>query len=174
MPKRILKAGNWVLQRSVFRKMPKETAMDTLLAQYFHRLAATMYFAYTVWAVVSIVQGIPTIRDQSSDYFQILFSAIIFSTAGPACFGAAFWPSFARLEMAVGSSFTVVLTVYLYFILQNIFFGDGTWPGLVLIASVLVLPVCRSAIVAIFLLRQARQRKAEVAAVRALLVEGDI
>lgn len=150
-----------VLNKSVFRKIARGTAMNDILAVLFHRTAATMYFIYTLWAITSILTGIPTVTNSIGDLGQFTFSSLVLITAAPACFGATFWPSFARLELFAGSGFSMAILIYLYLIFHSIINSGSALAGFILIWSIVVLPVARTVIVIIFLLRQAKERKSQ-------------
>jgi len=151
---------------TVFRRTAiGDSGMNDLLAIFFHRLAATVYLVYTIWAVMSTITGIPSLIRQNGDLWQVIFSVMVFVTAGSSCFGATFWPRTARLELFAGSSFVSLIAVYVFFAIQNVVTGgDGSWAGVVLVFSVMVLPACRTVIVYLFLIRQAAEKKALEAA----------
>ena len=157
------------LGRSVFKPNPKGAAMDTILTSMFHRLSATLYLIYCIWAVISTIDGIPSLARANGEQWQTLFSMAVFIFAAPSCFGATFWPSFARLELFAGAAFTTLLGIYIFFLFGNAIFHGGAWSGVVVIGSVLVVPLARLIIVIVFLLRQAEERKqmlATIASVR--------
>lgn len=149
-----------IIHNSVFRPIPKNTPINDVLATLFHRSAATVYAIYCAWAIIAFIAGLPTISEGLGLSGQLVYSVLTLATAAPACIGATFWPNLARTELIGGSAFVTTIVIYLYFILQNILFGEGSWAGLVLILSVAVLPAARTVIVIILLLRQAKDRKA--------------
>lgn len=146
------------LSLSVFRRLPKGSSMEHVLSIMFHRLSATLYAIYCAWAVVSIIDGIPSLVAANGSQWQVIFSSAVLIFAAPSAFGATFWPLFARLELYAGLAFTTLLVLYLTYLLGSVLFGDGSWAGVVIIASVLVVPACRFAIVVMFLLQQAETR----------------
>ena len=58
-----MKLFSRILDKSVFRRIPRAAAMDTLLAMLFHRAAATIYMLYTAWGIIGAVVGIVTTSD---------------------------------------------------------------------------------------------------------------
>jgi hypothetical protein len=148
-----------ILRRSIFRKVPSDATMNDLLAILFHRTAATMYAIYALWAIVSIIGGLPSITHGLGDLGQITFSSLVLITSAPACFGAVFWPNMARMELVFGSGFTMTIIIYLYFLISRLIAAGGSWAGFILVFSILVMPVARTSVVIIFLLRQAESRK---------------
>lgn len=153
-----------IVARSVFKPLPKGTAMDTILTSMFHRLSATLYLIYCAWAVAAIIDGIPSLARANGEQWQTLFSIAVLIFAAPSCFGATFWPSFARLELFAGAAFTSILGIYIFFLFGNSLFHGGAISYVVIVMSVLVVPLARLIIVVVFLLRQAEERK-EMAAV---------
>jgi len=149
-----------VIGRSVFLPMDKKASMETILSIMFHRLSATLYFIYAVWAVVAVINGIPSLVAANGEQWQTIFSIAVFIFAVPSCFGATFWPSFARLELFAGAAFTTLLAIYIFFLVGNALFNGGSWSGFVIIASVMVVPLSRLIIVILFLVKQADERKA--------------
>ena len=152
-----------IFARSVFRPIPRNAPMNDILAVLFHRLAASVYLIYTLWAIVSIIDGLPSIIRERGDTFQLAFSILVLLTTGPSCLGATFWPLLARIELFFGSSFVGLLILYLYFLVQNALYNTGSWPGFILIWSIIILPACRTVIVVILLLRQAKEGKKKLA-----------
>jgi len=151
-----------ILSRSVFSPILPNTAMNDVLAILFHRLAATVYMLYGLWATITIVSGIPPITQAEGDMYQIIFSTLVLITTIPACVGATFWPVLARLELFAGSGFLGLTLLYLYFILQSVILGEATWSGFTLIWSIVILPASRTIVVIVLLLRQAHEREALV------------
>lgn len=145
--------------RSVFARLPKAASMETILAAMFHRLSATLYAIYGVWAIVATVAGIPSLIAANGEQWQTIFSIAVLMCTIPSCIGATFWPVFARLELFSGVIFTTLLAIYIFFLVGNALFNEGSWSGAVIISSVLVVPLVRLIIVFIFLLRQAEVRR---------------
>lgn len=155
----ILAFVRWAPRKSVFRRQPRELSMNDMVAIYFHRLAATTYFAYAVWGGISTIKGVPSLVASQGQDWTTIFSFCVLITTAPACFGATFWPAFARMEALFGSS--VVALFILYLIIYSIQMVQGS-VGISytpLLASLLILPICRTIIVIAFLMRQADQRQ---------------
>lgn len=152
-----------VLAVSVFKPLAQGTAMDTILTAMFHRLSATLYLIYCVWSVVSIIDGISSLAQASGEQWQTLFSMAVLVFAAPSCFGATFWPNFARLELFAGAGLTTLLGIYVFFIFGNAFFSGAAISYAVIVTSVLVVPLARLIIVIMFLLRQAEERREIIA-----------
>lgn len=155
----MIKFSKAVFNRSVFRPLPHGTPMNDILAMLSHRFAATVYMLYAVWAIVSIITGIPTIVNEAGISFQIIFSSVVLIIAGPACIGATFWPVLARLELFFSSGFLGLLALYMYFVINNVVNNGGSWAGTILILTYMALPAYRVAIITVLLLRQAREEK---------------
>lgn len=151
-----------IVTKSVFRSIVPGTAMNDILAIIFHRLSATVYGFYGLWAIISVIDGIPSVIRAEGEAFQFWFSLLIFLTATPACAGAAFWPNLARLELFSGAGFAGLIGFYMYVLLRNVLEADGSWAGWFLIWSIMVLPVCRTIVVILLLLRQERDRKVKI------------
>ena len=134
--------------------------MEAILASLFHRASATIYACYVVWSIVAIFNGIPSLVAANGSQWQVLFSIAVAITATPAMFGATFWPLFARLEAFAGSAFVGLILLYIGFLVANQLAGVGTgsWAGVFLIMSILVIPGCRCVVVIVFLMRQAAER----------------
>lgn len=148
-----------ILSQSVFRKIPKGAQMDTILATLFHRSAATLYFIYALWATFALVFSvIPVTQGLGAFSGQLVFPLLVFATSAPACFGATFWPNMARLELFSGSGFVMGILIYLFFVFQETVLRAGNWAGFIVLLSILVIPAARTAIVIVFLLRQAEAR----------------
>lgn len=161
---------------SVFKKVPITAnggglSMNDILAMLFHRATATMYLVYAAWAIVSLIVGLPTVREAQGLNWQIIFSIAVLLTCAPACAGATFWPAMARTELFAGSSFVAGMLVYLVFTIQRAV-TEGTWAGPVLILAVIVIPTARTVIIVIFLMIQADARKVAEKAAAAALREG--
>lgn len=144
-----------LINKSVFRRMPKGTAMNDMLAILFHRAAATIYLFYVGWGILQTWQGMPSLVRSNGQDWNTLFAVFIIATCAPACFGATFWPTFARLELIAGSSVVALLLVYMYFLTVSVIQGEASWSGWELLLSILVIPVCRTLAVVVFLMRQA-------------------
>lgn len=143
----------------MFRPLPSGASMECVLSTMFHRLSATLYLIYSLWALIAIIDGIPSLIRANGEDWQMLFSIAVLLFAAPSCFGATFWPSFARLELFAGAAFTTLLVIYILFVAGNALFGEGSWAGAAIVASVIVVPASRFAIVTRFLLSQAEDRK---------------
>lgn len=154
---------NAIRERSVFKKLDKDVPMADLLAAMFHGMSATIYAIYVFWAIVALVFGIPNLIAANGDVWQNVFSALCLVIAAPACFGATFWPSFARLEALAGSSFIGLIVLYIGTLISNVIThtGSASWADVVIISSVLVMPICRTIIVLVLLIRQAAKEKSE-------------
>lgn len=123
----------------------------------FHRGTAVLYFVYIAWAVASIIGGIPTLIQAQGDTFQLLFSSLVLICTLPACIGATFFPLFARLELYAGVAFVSLMVVYLYFLIQRAISGESViGVSAVVTVSYIVIPLFRSLIIYLFLLRQAK------------------
>ena len=134
--------------------------MDTILATMFHRSAATLYFLYALWAAVALVTGIIPITEGLGNFIgRGVFPLLVMVTAAPAGLGAAFWPNMARLELFSGSAFVMTLLIYLWFIGSRTLSGESNWAGFVVSLSYIVIPLVRTILVIILLLRQAEERK---------------
>lgn len=153
-----------IINKSVFKRLPKGASMEMTLAIYFHRLSATLYFIYSVWAVIAIFGGIPSLVQANGEQWQVIFSMAALVCTAPATFGATFWPSFARLEMFSGVAFAMLMALYVLVLLRSALFEGGPWAAVVIISSVGVMPICRDVIVVKFLLDQVEDRKRRAAA----------
>lgn len=134
--------------------------MEVILVALFHRASATLYAIYAAWAVIAFSTGIPSLVAANGQLWQVIFSGLTLITAAPACFGATFWPVFARLEALAGSSFVGLIAVYTATIFYAAVIGEGPWAGVVIILSVLVMPLCRTIVVIVLLLRQSKEDRA--------------
>lgn len=159
---RLVQAVQKAIGKSVFLPMPKGSSMESILAIMFHRVSATLYFIYTAWAIVATLTGIPSLIEARGAQWQVIFSLSVLIFSAPSCFGATFWPSFARMELFAGLGFSVLIGIYTLVLAGNALFGLGPWAGVIIISSVAVVPICRVVIVIIFLIRQADERKAKV------------
>ena len=149
-----------IVTHSVFRRLKPGMPMDHILAMLFHRAAATMYFIYMLWALFALTFGIvPITEGVGAIIGRIIFPVIVLISSSLAAFGATFWPNMARLELFAGSAFGMGLMVYLYFVFMRILEGEGSWAGFIILLSILVVPVARTAIIIIFLLRQAHPER---------------
>lgn len=154
-----------LVDKSVFKSLPitpngSGNSMNDILAVLFHRATATMYLIYSVWATISIVVGIPTLADIQGSEWQIYFSLSVLLTTAPAGLGATFWPAMARTELFAGSSFVAGMLIYLFFSFQRAISGEGSWAGAVILISIIVIPLARTAVITIFLMVQAKAAKA--------------
>jgi hypothetical protein len=147
------------VQASVFRKMPDDYTMSDIFAALFHRMAATLYLIYSGWAVLVLVDGVPSLLRQQGGEWTALFAVFVLLTTAPACFGATFFPKAARTELFSGFAFALMLLIYYYFLAIGVLNGTGSIAGFELLTSVIVMPICRTAIIIYFLLKQAKQRK---------------
>src|SRR5690606_4666668 len=105
-----------IYNKSVFRRLPEASSMETILSIMLHRLSATLYLIYALWAVISIVKGVPSLIAANGEEWQVMFSIAVLLFAAPSCFGATFWPSYARLELYAGAGFTTLLAIYMFFL----------------------------------------------------------
>lgn len=160
MKTRVLSKLKWLISKSVFAPIGKGAAMEAILAALFHRASATIYMLYGLWAIIGSIYGVPSLIAANGVEWQTLFSIAVAISAAPACFGATFWPSFARMEAFAGTFFVGLILLYMGFLIANQVnqIGTGSWSGVFLIASILVIPTCRCVVVIIFLLRQAAMR----------------
>lgn len=145
--------------KSVFRKMPDDYTMSDIFAALFHRLAATTYLIYSGWAVLVLLNGVPSMVRQQGTDFTTIFAVFVLLTVAPACFGATYFPQAARTELFAGASFIMLMIIYYFFLIQNTIETGGSWAGVVLLLSVVVMPIARTAIIIYFLLKQAKARK---------------
>lgn len=155
-----------IFGRSVFQRIPENTAMNDILAILFHRLAATVYLPYFIWAALATFSVLGSFKEQMphDQVYLALFVVAVLVTSGASCFGATFWPRLARLELFTGASFVGLLVFYLGFALVDIFNNpipsDIRIANWVLLLSILVLPICRTIVVVLLLLRQAKEEDA--------------
>ena len=156
MGRRAVALLNFIRTKSVFNPMGNHASMESMLATSFHRASATVYFVYTLWAAAAIVNGIPSIIEANGIDVQTAYSIATLLLAAPACFGATFWPLFARLEAYAGSGFVGLILFYLATLLWDWITGDGSITGVIIIASILVIPASRLVIIVVFLIRQAK------------------
>ena len=149
-----------IVTHSVFRPIPKGTAMDSVLAMLFHRSAATLYALYALWALIALFMGFPSIEEGLGRTIgNLVFPVLVLSTTIPAGVGATFWPNMARLELFAGSAFAMTMLIYVIFAFVAAFNGSGTWQGAEILLTILIIPVARTVIVIVLLLRQAEDRK---------------
>ncbi len=160
-----------VYNSSVFRRMPDDYTMSDIFATLFHRLAATVYLIYSTWAVMVIINGVPSLLRQQGDQWTTIFAAFVLALAVPACIGATFFPQLARTELFAGAAFVALMFVYYYFLIVDTIGRHGSPTGVVLLLSVVVMPIARTAIIFYFLLKQAKIRKAVTGEIE--LPEGD-
>lgn len=158
---KLVAVAKTVLDKSVFAHIGKGASMETILAAMFHRASATIYLCYFIWSVVAVFNGIPSLQQANGTQWQTIFSIAVALTAAPATFGATFWPYFARLESFAGSAFVGLIFLYVGFLVAHQLSGDnGGWAGVIVVASLVVIPACRCIVVILFLMRQAAQREA--------------
>jgi hypothetical protein len=150
-----------IRDRSVFATIGKGAEMNAILAALFHRASASIYLCYVLWSTISVFYGIPSLVAARGTDWQVLFSIAVVITAAPACFGATFWPSFARMEAFAGTAFVGLMILYVILLVGNQInnVGSGSWSGVFLILSLMIMPACRCVIVLIFLVRQAAARE---------------
>lgn len=148
-----------IIHKSVFRRIPKNTPMNDILAVLFHRLAATTYLLYALWAVFAIIDGIPSITRAQGDIFTFWFATAILVVTLPACLGATFWPRLARLELFAGGSFTGLLVFYYFVLFRGVIEQHTSIAGFVILLSVVILPLCRTIVVVLLLIRQAKREQ---------------
>jgi hypothetical protein len=146
----------------VFARIGKGASMEAILAALFHRASATIYLGYSLWSIAAVFYGIPTLIEARGTDWQVLFSIAVALFSVPACFGATFWPSFARLEAFAGTGFVGLILLYIFYIVVSVVGGIGpsTWASVPLIGTILIIPTCRSFIVIMFLVLQAKEREA--------------
>jgi undecaprenyl pyrophosphate phosphatase UppP len=152
-----------IVGRSVFKPLPKDQEMNSLLTVAFHRSAATLYMLYFLWGVASTVKGAPSLVQTNGQTWTTIFAVLIILTTAPACFGATFWPNYARLELFAGSSVSVLLAIYVVVLGYNAILGNNTWASVFLTLSILVIPTVRTVVVYLFLIRQAELNPNDVA-----------
>jgi hypothetical protein len=144
-----------IYRASVFRSM-KGYPMPDVFAAWFHRKAAILYLVYVGWAILQLtIEGAPSLVEQQGDQWTSIFAIFVILTTGPACLGATFFPRLAHIELYAGFLFAVLICVYLFFLVLNVVKGEGSIAGTELIASILVMPVGRTAIISYFLVKQA-------------------
>lgn len=142
--------------RSVFKKMAPGREMNAILAVVFHRSAATLYLLYFAWGVAQTIQGAPSLVLNNGQTWTTIFAILVMITTAPSCFGATFWPNFARLELFAGSSVVTLLFAYIAILGYNTFFlHNSTVGGWILSITVIVIPAARTAVVFLFLSNQA-------------------
>lgn len=146
-----------LIGRSVFRSIRGKT-MDGVFTNMFHRTAATLYALYALWGAIVVADGLPTLVNQQGSEWTTIFALFVVATAGPAALAATFFPRLAQIELYAGVSFAALLLVYLFFVLVNLWEGIGSAASTELIASVVVVPVARTAIIVWFLIQQAHER----------------
>lgn len=146
--------------KTVFHRIPGHNMSDTF-AIVFHRLAVVVYGIYASWGLAAFFTSTPTLNTSDASW-TMLFPIFVFLTAAPAGVGAMFFPMAARVELFAGSGFVALMLVYIFFALQAALSGAGLWSSVVLILSVLVMPICRTAMIVFFLILQAsRLRESE-------------
>jgi hypothetical protein len=148
-----------VVSASVFRKMPPDYSMSDIFAALFHRLAATLYLIYSVWAVDVILRGVSSLVAQQGDQWTSIFAAFVLLTTGPACLGASFFPKLANLELYSGGAFIALMAVYYFFLVRNTIETGGSEAGVILLMSIIVMPLARTLIIMYFLVKQAEARR---------------
>lgn len=147
------------IEASVFKRLSEGSAMSDRIAAYFHRASAIIYFIYSMWAILALIDGIPSLILAQGQDWQLLFSAVALVFTGPAAFGATFFPKYARTEMASGLLFVGLMLLYVGILVYSAIYLDGSWAGATIISSILVIPVFRVMVVIILLLEQAKQKR---------------
>lgn len=155
--------------KSVFNQSTKRMSMDAALAVMFHRVSATMYLAFVVWGAVSLLYFIPGFVHSEACQWRVFFALVVIAAAAPACFGATFWPAYARLEAFFGSALVGGIIAYAVAVMLDVVSGTDTWRTVAAIGVFLVLPLARLAIVMMFLIRQAKDQEVSVERARRLL-----
>lgn len=153
-----------ILSRSVFKPMPRGMAMNDVLAILFHRSAATVYMLYALWAIVSFIPAPNTASPVTTEELgymigRVIFPLVVLILSTISGIGAIFWPVMARVELFAGSAFCASLLIYSVLTIGRAIEGTSSWSSVVLIFAVIVLPVARTVIVYLFLVRQAEERK---------------
>lgn len=131
---------------SVFKPIRTSSIVGSnkVLVALFHRSAATLYLVYSIWGLLSVLDGLPVLSHTAGNVWQESFSAAIALVCIPACIGATFFPKTARLEMIAGSSFVSLIIIYIGFTFWSIITnGAPSIQGGILLLSLLVLPVAR-------------------------------
>jgi hypothetical protein len=145
---------------TVFNKIqdpPKHP--NEVLAIFFHRTAAVLYFIYAIWGISSIALRIPSISEELGSIPQIVFSALVVLVTVPCCIGATFFPRLGRLELFSSSSFAMLLVIYEGLILIEGLEGNmHHLVSFILILSTLVVPVSRASFIYWTLTAQAKGR----------------
>lgn len=150
-----------LLNLTVFAPIERNAGADRILAVLFHRSAATVYFIYAVWGVVSFRGIIPSILFTQGTFFQQLFSVAMVVAAVTGCVGATFFPKTGRTELFAGLAVASLLT---YYVITLFFVGFGLadlpmdvakQAAAIYGASHLVLPIARSVFIFRTLIRTA-------------------
>jgi len=136
----------WYNPRSV------RISSNQVLAVSYHRTAATTYFVYLVWGILSSVDD---------DHYQDWFPFLIVVASFLAFIGANCFPSTGRIELFAASALTVlILTFIMLTLVHAVTVHPGTWSAnLVLDASFLIIPVSRISFIIRQLLREASRSK---------------
>jgi len=149
-----------IRSRTVFAPVTAGTPSDTILAVLYSRTAATLYLIYFVWSVTALTVGIPTVLRAQGDFGLLVFAILVMATSAPMLVGASCFPRLGRLELYASSAFVVLALFYLVIVAINVLVGHGALAGFVLISSVLVVPLSRSAFIFWTLLRSEPKPKA--------------
>ena len=133
--------------------------MDSVLATMFHRVSAMMYLGFAIWASVSMLYFMPDLLGPGEQGFRAILAIGVFLMSVVACFGATFWPSFARLEAFFGAGLVGVLVAYVWDVVEDALAGLDTWRVVSGVMIFLIVPTARLVIVTLFLIRQAKVRE---------------
>lgn len=146
-----------LISKTVFNRIPDHSPADKILAVLFHRSAATIYFIYASWGVVSYFGVIPTLSITQGSFFQQVFSLGMFFTSIIAAFGATFFPKTGRTELFAGLGVTTLLSYYILslFYAGFIMHDASKIPAAVYGASHLVVPIARSVFIYLTLVKTA-------------------
>lgn len=148
-----------LINRSVFHGSTRGASMDSILATMFHRVSATMYLGFAAWAVVSAIYFMPDLLGSGEQGFRAILAIGVLVVSLPACFGATFWPSLARMEAFFGAGLVGVLIAYLWDVVEDAFAGHDSWRTVTTVLIFLIVPMTRWSIVVLFLVRQAKVRE---------------
>lgn len=145
---------------SVFRRTPENFTMSDSFAILFHRLTAATYFMHSVWAVIVIIDGAPSLINQQGQQWTTIFAIFVLALTLPACIGSTFFPQHARTELFAGVSFVALMLVYYYFMVIDTIAQGTPASNMILPLSVVILPICRTSVIVRSLIKQADVRKA--------------
>lgn len=149
-----------LIARTVFNRLDPIAHPNETIAVLFHRLAATSYFLYALYGVVSFLNGVPSIVlavGHFGDYISALFSLLVFISAAPAAYGALTFPRHARVELFSGAAFGSILVIYLVILFLSGASGThASFAQVCLIAAIVTMPLCRAAFIYLTLVKHAR------------------